>query len=335
MYVKRNLRFIPIFLGTWKNLVFFFLWTTFVFYLYHYQGWKFISLAFEPLSVIGIAVSFYLGFKNSQSYDRFWEARKIWGSVVNYSRTWATEVISLVQDDSKEEDHKELIYRHLAWINVLRIQLREPSSFSIKPNRSLKRAIEGYEEKKSLQDILRLFVSAEETASLESRKNMATHLLKNQGLHLEKLFKAGRINDFDKLLFYHLIEEMYNQQGACERIKNTPFPRQYAYFGTVFAWIFVLLLPFGLVNAFTEEVIGLSDSSRLWMELAAVCLSVLVSWIFITIDKIGSNSEDPFEGRSGDVPMTAICRTIEIDLRDMLNEKSLPVSISPINNILY
>lgn len=335
MFVKRNLRFSTILLGTWKNLVFFFLWTSFVFYLYHYQDWKFISLAFEPLSVIGIAVSFYLGFKNSQSYDRFWEARKIWGSIVNYSRTWATEVLSLVRENANEEDRKELIYRHLAWINVLRIQLREPSSFSLKPNRSLKRAIEGYQEKKSLRETLEIFVSAEETASLESRKNVATHLLKNQGLHLEKLLKTGGINDFDKLLLYHLIEEMFNQQGACERIKNTPFPRQYSYFGTVFAWIFVLLLPFGLVNAFTEEVRGLSDTSRLWMELAAIFLSVLVSWIFITIDKIGSGSEDPFEGRTGDVPMTAICKTIEIDLRDMLNEKALPEPIAPKNNILY
>lgn len=164
---------------------------------------------------------------------------------------------------------------------------------------------------------------------------MATHLLKNQGLHLEKLFKQGRITEFDKLLFFRLLEEMYNQQGACERIKNTPFPRQYSYFGTVFAWIFVLLLPFGLLNAFDEEFLELSGSARLWMELAAILLSVLLSWIFITMDKVGSSSEDPFEGRYNDVPMTSICRTIEIDLRDMLDEGSLPERIAPKKNILY
>ena len=112
---------IPIIMSTWKNLVFFLAWTSFVFFLYYYQGWTFMSLAFEPLTVIGIAVSFYLGFKNSQSYDRFWEARKIWGSVVNYSRTWATQVLSLVK--GSEADKRELIYRHLAWINALRVQL--------------------------------------------------------------------------------------------------------------------------------------------------------------------------------------------------------------------
>ena len=123
---------IPIILGTWKNLVFFVLWTSLVFFLYNYLNWTFISLAFEPLSVIGIAVSFYLGFKNSQSYDRFWEARKIWGAIVNYSRTWTSEVLANVA--GSREDQKVLIYRHLAWINVLRIQLRLPNTFSMKPN---------------------------------------------------------------------------------------------------------------------------------------------------------------------------------------------------------
>lgn len=324
---------IPIVLGTWKNLVFFFLWTSLVFFLYQYLNWTFIAIAFEPLSVIGIAVSFYLGFKNSQSYDRFWEARKIWGAIVNYSRTWTSEVLANVA--GSREDQKVLIYRHLAWINVLRIQLRLPNTFSMKPNRSLKRSIENYEEKKTLEDILELFVSGDESESLESRKNIATHLLKNQGLHLDALLDKGAITEFDKLRFFHILEEMFNQQGACERIKNTPFPRQYSFFGTVFAWIFVLLLPFGLLNAFSDEVMELSGSARIWMEFAAVCLSVLVSWIFITIDKVGSHSEDPFEGRFSDVPMTAICRTIEIDLKDMLDEESLPEKIEPKKNILY
>ena len=333
MFVKRNMGLIPIIMGTWKNLVFFTIWTSLVFFLYYYQGWTFISLAFEPLTVIGIAVSFYLGFKNSQSYDRFWEARKIWGSIVNYSRTWTAQVLSLVQEG--ESDQRVLIYRHLAWINALRIQLRQPSSFSMKPSRSLKRLIEGYEEESSLKVVLKPFVSQDELKSLEKRKNVATHLIKNQALHLEKLVSLERITEIDKLLLHHLLEEMYNQQGACERIKNTPFPRQYSYFGTIFAWIFVLLLPFGLLNAFDEEFNLLSGSARIWMELAAISLSVLLSWIFITMDKVGSSSEDPFEGRFNDVPMTAICRTIEIDLKDMLNEDSLPEYITPKNNILY
>ena len=325
--------FIPILVGTWKNLVFFIFWTSFVFYLYYYLGWTFISLAFEPLTVIGIAVSFYLGFKNSQSYDRFWEARKIWGAIVNYSRTWTSQVLSLVKED--ESVKKEMIYRHLAWINALRIQLRQPTSFSIKLKRSFKKVYESFDEDLTLEEVLEPYLSPAELKSLRSRKNVATHLIKNQALQLKKLLNSGHITEFDKLLLHHLLEEMYNQQGACERINNTPFPRQYSYFGTIFAWIFVLLLPFGLLNAFNEEFNSLEGSARIWMEVAAISLSVLLSWIFITMDKVGSNSEDPFEGRFNDVPMTAICRTIEIDLRDMLDEDELPEKIQPKNNILY
>ena len=320
-------------LGTWKELLFFIFWSTLIFFLYYRQGWTFISLAIEPLSIIGIAVSFYLGFKNSQSYDRFWEARKIWGSIVNYSRTWATQVLSHVED--APEDQRILIYRHLAWINALRAQLRETTSFSLSQSESFKRFIEGYKAYGSVTEIIRPFVSKEELEALGKRKNIATHLIKNQGLHLKKLLKEGNINEFQNLMLHKVLEENYNFQGACERIKNTPFPRQYAYFGTIFAWIFVILLPFGLINAFDEEHLGLQGSRGVWMEAAAILLSVLISWIFITIDKVAKNSEDPFEGRFNDVPMTAICRTIEIDLRDMLDEQPLPEKVLPKNNILY
>jgi putative membrane protein len=333
MYVKRNLGIFPILLGTWKELVFFVLWTTLVFFLYYTMEWTFISLAIEPLSIIGIAVSFYLGFKNSQSYDRFWEARKIWGAIVNYSRTWAMQVLSSVSD--APEDQRVMIYRHLAWINALRAQLRQPTSFSLERSKSLKRFIEDYEQYGSVAGIVQPFVSEMEMQDLEKRKNIATHLIKNQGMHLRNLLKEGKISEFQNMMLQKVLEENYNFQGACERIKNTPFPRQYAYFGTVFAWIFVLLLPFGLLNAFDEEILQLQPAGRIWLEVAAIFLSVLISWIFITIDRVARNSEDPFEGRFNDVPMTAICRTIEIDLRDMLDEHPLPEKVEPKNNILY
>ena len=333
MYVKRNLGIIPVLLGTWKELVFFVLWSTFVFYLYYHQGLTYIALAIEPLSIIGIAVSFYLGFKNSQSYDRFWEARKIWGAIVNYSRTWATQVLSFVGDSP--EDQRILIYRHLGWINALRVQLRQPTSFSLKQSKSLKRFIEAYEAYGPVAEVIRPFISPEELKALQNRENIATHLMKNQGLHLKELMKDGKISEFQNLMLQKVIEENYNFQGACERIKNTPFPRQYAYFGTVFAWIFVLLLPFGMLNAFDEEFVELPSSGKVWLETAAIFLSVLISWIFITIDRVARASEDPFEGRFNDVPMTSICRTVEIDLRDMLDEQPLPEKVEPINHILY
>ncbi|KZS38097.1 hypothetical protein AWE51_18805 [Aquimarina aggregata] len=333
MYIKRNIGWGLILRFAWKNIIFFTIYTAGIFSMYHFLDWKFIDIPFQPLTVIGIAVAFYIGFKNSQSYDRFWEGRKIWGGIVNYSRTWTNQVLSLVNDD--HETKKILVYRHIAWINALRIQLRQPTSFSIKENIAVEKLFKKHAEQKPACDATKHFVSPEEYNDLLQRKNPATHLVKNQGLHIKKLLEETKITEFDKLLFHNTLEEFYNLQGKCERIKNTPFPRQYAYFSTLFTWIFVLLLPFGLLNVFEIELNQMSHHIKPWFIFLMIPLSVLVAWIFLTMEKIGSNSEDPFEGRINDVPMTALCRTIEIDLRDMLDESNLPEKEKPKDNILY
>lgn len=332
MYIKRNISWHIILRYAWKNLIFFVAYASVIFYLYHFLNWKHIDIPFQPLSVIGIAVAFYIGFKNSQSYDRFWEARKIWGGIVNYSRTWANNVLSFVENDRSAQI--ELIYRHVAWINALRIQLRQPTSFSIKENRAVERLFEKHGERNPACDGLNEFLSNTELENLENRKNVATHLVKNQGQQLKRLLKEGKITEFDKQVLHNNLEELYNLQGKCERIKNTPFPRQYAYFSTVFTWIFVLLLPFGLLNVFEKHLQELRVGFW-WYFALMVFFSVLISWVFTTMEKVGSNSEDPFEGRINDVPMTALCRTIEIDLRDMLDERDLPEKVKPQHNILY
>lgn len=333
MYIKRNISLGIILRYAWKNLIFFTIYAAIIFSLYYFLDWKHIDIPFQPLSVIGIAVAFYIGFKNSQSYDRFWEGRKIWGGIVNYSRTWANNVLSYVEND--KEAQRILIYRQLAWINALRIQLRQPNSFSIKENRAVEKLFEKHGEKNPVCDDLGYFLDNKELADLENRKNVATNIVKNQALHLKKLLAEGKITEFDKQIFHNNLEEMYNLQGKCERIKNTPFPRQYAYFSTLFTWIFVLLIPFGLLSVFEEELTELTLASDWWYISLMIFFSVLISWIFTTMEKIGSNSEDPFEGRINDVPMTALCRTIEIDLRDMLDEKDLPAKVQAQDNILY
>lgn len=110
--------------------------------------------------------------------------------------------------------------------------------------------------------------------------------------------------------------ELYNQEGKAERIKNFPFPRQYAFFGEVFVVIFACLLPFGLISEFAKL-----GESFVWL---TVPFCLLISWIFVTMEKVGDTSENPFENNLNDVPMTAICRAIEIDLREMLGETDLP-----------
>ncbi|WGD35225.1 bestrophin family ion channel [Olleya sp. YS] len=338
MYIKRNIGWGLILRYAWKNILFFTIYAGVIFCLYYYLKLDFIDIPFQPLSVIGIAVAFYIGFKNSQSYDRFWEGRKIWGGIVNYSRTWTIQVLSFINLDSSDttkQVHQQLIYRHIAWINALRVQLRQPKSWAIKENRAVESLFDKHGERNISCNEAINYVSQEEYNDLQKRVNPATHLVKNQAIQITKLKQDGIIDGFQEDQLQSCLEEFYNLQGKCERIKNTPFPRQYGYFSKVFTWIFVLLLPFGLLDVFEADAINLDTQVKDWYIFLMIPFSVLISWIFASMESIGDNSEDPFEGRINDVPMTALCRTIEIDLRDMLDEQDLPESIKPKDNILY
>ncbi len=338
MYIKRNLGWGLILRYAWKNLIFFTLWATAIFAGYHFAGLSFLKIPFQPLSVIGIAVAFYIGFKNSQSYDRFWEGRKIWGGIVNYSRTWAIQVLSFVQtgDEALDKElHTQMIYRHIAWINALRIQLRQPKSWSLEENRMVEKIFDRHAERNISCDITKGLISDEEFLDLKPRKNTATHLIKNQALVLRDLKSRDVLDGFQEDQLQSVLEEFYNLQGMCERIKNTPFPRQYGYFSKVFTWIFVMLVPFGLLDVFNQGAIVSLTNFWSAADILVIPFAVLISWIFTTMEIVGDNSEDPFEGRINDVPMTALCRTIEIDLRDMLDEADLPEGVQPKDNILY
>ena len=179
------------------------------------------------------------------------------------------------------------------------------------------------------------YVSKREFIDLKSRINPATHLVKNQALDVKDFKSKDYIDGFQEDQLQSCLEEFYNLQGMCERIKNTPFPRQYGYFSKVFTWIFVLLIPFGLLNVFEDDALASGGTTDHWYMFLMIPFSVLISWIFTTMEIIGDNSEDPFEGRINDVPMTALCKTIEIDLRDILDEKDLPDPEQPKDNILY
>ena len=244
-------------------------------------------------------------------------------------------MLSFVQTDDPVADarlHTQLIHRHIAWINALRVQLRQPKSWAIQETRSVERMFDRHGERNIACNEAYNFVSKREFVGLKNRVNPATHLVKNQGLQVSQLRKDHIIDGFQEDQLQSVLEELYNLQGKCERIKNTPFPRQFAYFSKVFTWVFVLLIPFGLLNIFQEHG---TEHMEQWMVFLMIPFAVLVMWIFTTMEIVGDNSEDPFEGRINDVPMTALCRTIEIDLRDMLDEDDLPVGIEPKDNILY
>jgi putative membrane protein len=229
-------------------------------------------------------------------------------------------------EGEKYKIHREMIYRHLAYINALRLQLRMPTTFSIKPKGRVKSMMAGSPQEKHWNEEVGTFLNHSEYGCVSKRQNTATQIIRKQGDHLTRLKNSGWIDDFRHMELMKILEEFYNLQGKAERIKKTPFPRQYAYFSKLFTWIFLLLLPFGMVGQFAA--IG---HSTVYMTIP---FSVIISWIFFTMEAVGDSSEDPFEGFINDVPMSSLCRIIEIDMRDMLFETEIPEQIKPVKNVL-
>ncbi len=325
MYVRRTVLLREIWRFNARSLIIFSIWSSMACAVavrlapYGYL----IGLPYTPLGTLGIAVAFYLGFKNSQSYDRLWEARKIWGGIVNASRNFANEVLSYVTPTSRDPAAIErLVFRHLAYVNSLRLQLRQTAGFGARSNVPDL----GLPDPQQDASRVREFLPKNEADAILQTVNPATHMLRAQGRELGELCNHGELSEFRQIALMETLRQLYELQGRCERIKNTPFPRQYGSFATIFVWIFVLLLPFGLISELREF-----GPHAIWL---AVPLSVLISWFFMTMEIVGDTSEDPFENYVNDVPMTALCRSIEVDLRQLLGNQDLPAPIEPINNVL-
>lgn len=285
-----------------------------------------LSLPWQPISIMGIAVAFYLGFKNNSSYDRTWEARKIWGAIVNYSRTFSTAIITMIDSDHADA-HKRLIYRHIAWMTALRYQLRLSRPWE-HTNERIKGAYqptvcERYMD--GLQKELKHLISPDEMDILKPKSNMASQLLLLQSKDLKSLHDRGILSDYKHVRLHEMIGWLYDEQGKSERIKNFPFPRQYASTALWLTFVFSALIPFGIIDIFSQR------GDLIWL---SVPFSALIIWIFFLMEMIGDYSENPFEGTYNDVPITSIAKSIEIDIREMLNDSKIPEPMKEVNGFL-
>lgn len=300
--------------------------------LYEVFGVKWMSLPWQPISLVGIAVAFYLGFKNNASYDRLWEARKIWGGIVNASRSFTVMARDFINNDNTSETldgeslartRTEVVHRHVAWLHALSLELRKPEAWEHhRPRDAAMRDALGATHSEDGLHVLTEYLSEEEYAYAMSKGNRSSHVLSLQSKHLMRLRQRGALEHFRHLAMQKLMTEFYTLQGKCERIKKFPFPRQYAAVNFFFVVLFLMLLPFGMVNVFA----GLPERYWIWL---AIPFSVIGSWVFWMMEVIGDYSENPFEGLSNDVPITTMVRSIEIDIRQMLDETDLPEPLQP------
>lgn len=287
-----------------------------------------ILIPWQPISIIGIAVAFYLGFKNNSSYDRTWEARKIWGGIVNNSRSFGVAAVSFIEGEHKSEIIQEILYRHIAWLTALRHQLRlsRPWEHTEERLNGIYSPVICEDYMLKLDKELLTYISKEELHGYMGKTNIATQILKVQSQRLQALKNQGYFEDFRHMEFHQLIVNFYAGQGQSERIKNFPFPRQYASTALWLTLVFCAFVPLGLLDIFS--------AMEGWLFWTCPFLSALIIWIFFLMEKIGDYSENPFEGTYNDVPITSIARAIEIDLREMIGDKNIPKPIESVNGFL-
>ena len=251
------------------------------------------------VTVLGTTLGILLAFRTNAAYGRWWEARIIWGRIVNDSRTWTRELLTFASTGEKQAD-KDLVpiaHRQFHWCYALARSLRRQDP---------------------LQD-LETLMDQNEWAAYREQKNVPNAILARQGLELRRLRDEERIDPYQFVALESTLTRLTDSMGGCERINNTPFPRSYGLWINMLIYLFVVLLPFALVD------------------MPAVGLMIITTPIavgFLVIDKVADYLEDPFIERASSTAMLHLSRTIEINIRQMLNDENLPAEMKPVNGVL-
>jgi putative membrane protein len=256
-----------------------------------------------PFTLIGLALSIFLGFRNNTSYDRFWEGRRLWGGFVNTSRTFARQTLTLIHArDPDDQPHvaalqRRMVYAAIAYIHLVRMQLRQKVDLD------------------ALEDLL----SEQQRQALVHAPSPSVRVLLWLAQDAQEATARGWLDPLHATTLEASLTSLTDLQGGCERIRSTPIPFSYTVLIHRIVAIYCLGLPFGIldqVKHFTPLVVA------------------MVSYAFYGLDAIGDEIEDPFGEDDNDLPLHAISRNIEINLRDALGEDPLPPQLLPVHGVL-
>ncbi|OUJ73391.1 bestrophin family protein [Hymenobacter crusticola] len=247
-------------------------------------------------TILGSAISLILAFKINQSYDRWWEARKVWGAIVNDSRSFALQVKAFLLDDllgaaAAQAAVKQLVHRQIAWCY------------------SLSQALRGEDATANLASLL----TAEELAYIRQHNNKPLALLALHANHLKALRQQQALESYEHVQLDSTLVRLCDSMGKAERINSTVFPMTYRLLVHMFIYLFLVALSLSLV-----ETVGLVE----------VPILLAFATIFFLLEKTATYLQDPFRNKPTDTPMTAISRTIEINLKQLLDEKEIPQPVT-------
>lgn len=274
-------------------------WDLLIVVAFKVWGWSWVASEHIPLALYGSAISIVVAFRNNAAYSRWWEARTIWGQIMNHSRTLARQVCGAFHSGPETlVVGREIVYHQIAFVHALRQQLRGLDATG---------------------EIAHLLTPAQ-LSTLRAEKNVPLTLQRRMGAMLQLAREGDLIDAWEWQAMDRTLSDLTSAQGGVERIKATPLPKQYDFFVLVFVQAFCLLLPAGMVSK-----LG-------WFTPLG---STLVGFIFLAMDRIGRTLEDPFNNDVYDVPLTATARTVEINLRQMLEEAQLPDAAVPVGGVLW
>lgn len=263
-----------------------------------------ITLTTIPFTLIGLPIAIFLGFRNNAAYDRFWEGRKLWGELVHRSRSFSRQCQSLISYPEPAiaslglaDTRVRMIYRAIAFAHALRHHLR---------NCNVDTELKG-------------LLLESEWQQIDKSSNKPDFLMLRMGLDLQRCIKEGRIDPCLAGQIDASLSSMTAAAASCERIKGTPIPFSYTLLLHRTAYIYCFLLPFGLVDS-----IGFMTPF----------VVAIVAYTFFGLDALGDEIEEPFGMESNDLPLDAICRTIEINLRESLADEHVPPPIEVVNYCL-
>lgn len=280
----------------WKPLSILFVWDVVVTVVYYFLPFKAPGL---PLTIFGTALALFLGFRDNAAYARWWEGRVLWGQMINASRSLARAALAFIDDatETGREIRRDIVVRQIAYVHALRTALRRQND---------------------CPDLERL-LSDDEVNLVKQRRNVPNAIHDGTGYLVAHARRSGEIDTIQQAQIEAVLVDISNAQGGMERIKNTPLPMQYRFFPALFTRVFCILLPIGLV-----ETLG----------MATPVGSTMAGLMFLAILQIGEDLVDPFANSVHDVPLSAMCRTIEIDLLQALGEPA-PEPLAEVKGVLW
>ncbi|CAB3914019.1 MULTISPECIES: bestrophin family protein [Achromobacter] len=268
-----------------------------VVWMYHRQWFSPTHLSAVPFSLFGLALSVFMGFRNNVCYDRWWEARKQWGDLIVQARSLARESAVLLAASTANPVQERLVRRCIGFGYALAARLRD----------------------QDMLEAVRPWVQPEELDTLAGNRNVPDALLMAINRDLAACLRRGELTDILYQGLTQRVAQCAAIQAACERIKYTPTPFAYSLLLHRTAWLFCLLLPFGLVGT---------------LEYLMPVAVTIIAYTFFGLDALGDELEDPFGLEENDLPLSALARVIEIDLLDGLGVRPLPEPAQPVDCVL-